>query len=187
MSLHDIPDNWQHDDVNAGLSLVKRFNLAIDCGAHRGVITRLLAGRFDHVVAIEPSDLASRIEGENITVIQRALGDKPQRVGMADGKHNTGQRHVVPGDGIEMITLDSLGLAPDFIKIDVEGMEWHVLVGGEETIRRHRPVIMFEENGLNQRYGIHDGEVGALLASWGARRVLVTRQSSRDEDWFYSW
>ena len=46
MILHDIPDNWQHDDVNAGLALVKRFELAVDCGAHRGVITRLLAQRY---------------------------------------------------------------------------------------------------------------------------------------------
>jgi FkbM family methyltransferase len=187
MILQDIPDNWQHDDVNAGLALVKRFKLAIDCGAHRGVITRLLATRFEQVVAIEPSELASHIVQPNVTVIQKAIGDRAQRVGMAHGKHNTGQRHVVEGDVVEMITLDSLGLAPDFIKIDVEGMEWHVLVGGEQTIRTHKPVIMFEENGLNQRYGIHDGEVGALLSSWGARRVLVTRQSSRDEDWFYSW
>ena len=187
MILHDIPDNWQHDDVNAGLALVKRFKLAIDCGAHRGVITRLLATRFDYVVAIEPSNLADQIQVENVRVIRAAVGHEPGRVGMADGKHNTGQRHVVDGDEIEMITLDSLNLAPDFVKIDVEGMEWHTLMGGEQTIRRHRPVVMFEENGLNRRYGIHDGQVGALLASWGARRVLVTRQSSRDEDWFYTF
>lgn len=187
MILHDIPDNWQHDDVNAGLALVKRFELAVDCGAHRGVITRLLAQRFKQVVAIEPSNLADQIQVENVRVIRAAVGREPGRVGMADGKHNTGQRHVVDGDEIEMITLDSLNLAPDFVKIDVEGMEWHTLMGGEQTIRQHRPVVMFEENGLNRRYGIHDGQVGALLASWGARRVLVTRQSSRDEDWFYTF
>jgi hypothetical protein len=82
--------------------------------------------------------------------------------------------------------LDSLNLAPDFLKIDVEGMEWHVLMGGQRTIQQHKPVIIFEENGLNKRYGIADGQVGALLASWGAQRVLVTRNGA-DEDWVYCW
>jgi FkbM family methyltransferase len=45
-------------------------------------------------------------------------------------------------------TLDSqakaLYLTPDFIKIDVEGAEQDVLEGGEETIRRYRPVMLIE-------------------------------------------
>ena len=184
--LHDIPDDWQHDDVSRALEFVDCFALAIDCGAHRGVVSKLLSQRFANVVAIEPSDLAERIQFPNVRVIRAALGRGAGRVGMADGKHNTGQRHVVEGDEIEMITLDSLNLAPDFVKIDVEGMEWHVLKGGERTIRTHRPVVMFEENGLNRRYGIRDGQVGELLEEWGARRVLVTRRET-DEDWTYQW
>lgn len=187
MTLVDIPDDWQHDDIRLALTLVKRFGLAVDCGAHRGVITQVLSDHFERVVAIEPSELAGRIQFPNVEVIQKALGDTEKRVGMADGRHNTGQRHVVEGDDVEMITLDSLNLAPDFIKIDCEGMEWHVLVGGEQTIRTHKPVIMFEENGLNRRYGIGDGEVGRLLQSWGARHVHTTRRDSRDEDWYFTF
>lgn len=182
--LKDIPDDWQHSDVTKALEFVRSFDCAIDCGAHRGVITRLLSSRFASVVAIEPGPLADQITGA--TVIRAALGDKPGRCGMADGKHNTGQRHVTEGDSVEVITLDSLGLSPDFIKLDVEGMEWHALKGGEQTIRRCKPVIMLEENGLNRRYGTPDGEPGRLLESWGARRVLVTKQGS-DEDWVYAW
>lgn len=185
MTLRDIPDDWQHGDVTQAIRYARAFNCAIDCGAHRGVITRLLARYFRTVVAIEPGPLADQIEGA-AQVIRAALGDKPGRCGMADGKHNTGQRHVTDGDSVEVITLDSLGLSPDFIKLDVEGMEWHTLIGGEQTIRRYRPVIMLEENGLNRRYGIQDGEPVRLLESWGARRVLVTRQGE-DEDWIYAW
>ena len=187
MTLEDIPDDWQHDDVRLALTMVQRFGLAVDCGAHRGVITRLLGDYFERVVAIEPSDLAARIQLPNVEVVQKALGGSAKRVGMVDGLHNTGQRYVVEGDEVEMITLDSLNLAPDFIKIDCEGLEWHVLVGGEQTIRTHKPVIMFEENGLNERYGIAGGEVGRLLESWGARHAYTTRRNSQDEDWYFTF
>lgn len=184
-ALADIPDDWQHADVASALAFVSRFGVAVDCGAHRGVVTRLLAQRFAHVVAIEPGPLADQIEGAQ--VIRAALGDKPGRCGMADGRWNTGQRHCVEGDAIEVITLDSLGLAPDFIKLDVEGMEWHALVGAEQTIRTHRPVVMFEENGCNRRYGVPDGEAGRLLESWGARRVLTLRSNPPDTDEVFAW
>ena len=51
------------------------------------------------------------------------------------------------GENIETITIDSLDLdGCDFIKIDVEGFEPLVLLGAEETIRKYKPVILFEKN-----------------------------------------
>jgi len=184
--LYDIPNDWQHEDVRTALKFVHDFGLAVDCGAHRGVITRLLAQRFARVVAIEPGPLADLIAGADV-VIRKAVGHKAGRVGMVDGYHNTGQRHCIEGDEVEVVTLDSLGLAPGFIKLDVEGMEWHALLGAEQTIRTHRPVVMLEENGLNRRYGVADGAAGRLLESWGAKRVLTLRTSPPDTDEVYAW
>lgn len=45
---------------------------------------------------------------------------------------------------LPLVRLDDCGLQPDFIKIDVQGLEHRVLAGGLETIRTHRPVIMAE-------------------------------------------
>jgi len=45
---------------------------------------------------------------------------------------------------INVYTLDSLRLAPFFIKIDVEGAEMQVLRGGSETIDTHQPIILIE-------------------------------------------
>ena len=42
---------------------------------------------------------------------------------------------------LRSITLDSLDLAPDFIKLHLEGAELDALRGARETIRRHRPII----------------------------------------------
>lgn len=44
----------------------------------------------------------------------------------------------------KVITIDSLKLDPDIIKIDVEGMDLQVLQGAIETIKRSRPYIMAE-------------------------------------------
>jgi FkbM family methyltransferase len=45
---------------------------------------------------------------------------------------------------VSLARLDDWGLEPDFIKIDVQGLEYRVLAGGLETIRKYRPVIMAE-------------------------------------------
>ena len=182
--LQDIPDDWQHGDIAKVQSICRGRSLALDVGAHRGVVTKALLQYFDAVVAIEPSELADQIEGAY--VVRACVADKPGRTGMADGKYNTGQRHMADGDEYDVITIDSLELAPDFIKLDVEGMEYFALLGAEQTIRTHKPVIMLEENGLNRRYGVADGEPGRLLESWGAARVMVLR-NGQDEDWVYTW
>jgi FkbM family methyltransferase len=46
--------------------------------------------------------------------------------------------------------LDDLDLAPAFIKLDVQGFELQVLIGGEATLRRHRPVLMIESPGADE-------------------------------------
>ena len=187
--LHDLPNDWQHDTMERALRNVSKFDLAIDCGAHRGIVTNYLKTRFTHVVSIEPSELADKISGDNVTVVKKALGDKFTRVGMEHGKHNTGQRHVVLGSQYEMITLDSLELVPDFIKIDVEGFEFFLLNGAEKTIRTHKPIIIFEENGLNRRYGIDDKTCGTLVKAWGMRLLdsYKSFRGERDMEYVFGW
>jgi FkbM family methyltransferase len=51
---------------------------------------------------------------------------------------------TVSSKRLRLVRLDDCGLQPDFIKIDVQGLEYRVLAGGLETIRTHRPVIMAE-------------------------------------------
>lgn len=45
---------------------------------------------------------------------------------------------------VSLRTLDAFALAPDFVKIDVQGHEPAVLRGMEQTIKAHRPAIMIE-------------------------------------------
>jgi len=52
---------------------------------------------------------------------------------------------------------------PDFIMIDVEGFEMQVLLGTQEMIKVHHPVIYFE----CQAYSESKNEVLSLLKKWG--------------------
>lgn len=45
---------------------------------------------------------------------------------------------------VEVARLDDFALAPDFIKIDVQGHELSVLLGAIETLK-HQPVVMLED------------------------------------------
>ena len=51
---------------------------------------------------------------------------------------------------IKSVTLDSvvqsLSLKPKFIKIDVEGAEFDVLQGMQETLKKYKPEIMLEKH-----------------------------------------
>ncbi|MGL5794188.1 MAG: FkbM family methyltransferase [Waterburya sp.] len=61
---------------------------------------------------------------------------------------------------VEIQTLDSFQLQPDFIKIDVEGFEHQVLLGAKETINTFRPILLIE--------GVVQGDkVDQLFQEWG--------------------
>jgi FkbM family methyltransferase len=62
------------------------------------------------------------------------------------------------------------GLAPDVVKVDVEGAELMVFQGGLETLARHRPLIMAELlRKWARKFGYHPDAVIALLAGLGYR------------------
>jgi predicted O-methyltransferase YrrM len=63
----------------------------------------------------------------------------------------------------------------DLIKIDTEGCELFVLLGGEQLIRQHHPGILmeFEERNTAQ-FGYHPNEIVRLLDSWGYSFVKIS-------------
>ena len=80
--------------------------------------------------------------------------------------------HHIPDALTESITvntqrLDNIlpaNLKIDFIKIDVEGVEYSVLKGSEETIKNHKPYIIFE-HGLDDGGERHDSRIYDLLVN----------------------
>ncbi len=172
MKLPTLPANHDASHLSAAIRHCYNFSLAVDGGAHRGHWTRRLLKSFKEVWAFEPHHPHFIELPEGSKNFNKALGYTDGRMGMLPGPHNDGQWYL-HGDGeIEIIALDELDL-PDcgFLKLDVEGYEFFALQGAEQTIKKFRPVIMIEENGLCQRYGITHGDCDDLIKSWHYRMV----------------
>jgi hypothetical protein len=86
------------------------------------------------------------------------------------------------GVEVEVSRLDSLCINPvDLIKIDVEGFEFDVLLGAQETILRDRPIICLELNGLGKRYGIGDEMTKRTMQRMGYKQV-----ERQNKDYIYA-
>lgn len=157
-------DAWCHKvihsevpDLDIALQLTKGRTLAVQAGGNVGVWASYLASRFELVVTVEPDVtnyqcLVRNVPG-NVTYLRAGFGDKPDFVGLVNVSGNAGA-HYIGGTGrTSIITIDSLDLdACDLLCLDIEGSEPAALKGAEQTIRKFRPVIMFEEKGLSERY-----------------------------------
>jgi FkbM family methyltransferase len=98
--------------------------------------------------------------------------DAPALSGFAQG--DLGNTHQVRRHQVMVKRLDDV-LPPDkrvdFIKIDVEGAELGVLKGAIETIRRCRPVLLFEHQKSSatrtgaDTYGVTPAQVHAFVSN----------------------
>jgi FkbM family methyltransferase len=160
---------WVIDD-----SLLPRKNnfCAIDIGANIGAICLPLASRNPdaHIIAVEPTDhVFKRLQrniglnpglSQRINAIQAFMGNGSQaasgliaypswRLDDAEGaRHEVhlGQAHEVTCPTLSIDTLASKEQMDhlDFIKIDTDGHEFDILKGGEQTLAKWRPLVVFE-------------------------------------------
>jgi FkbM family methyltransferase len=172
---------YQRDKLLKALSHCAARRIALDIGAHVGFWSMWLAHEFEAVYAIEPRlehvDCFRRnVTAENVALFYGAVGNETGLVGLAVEPENSGKTHVSGSGLVDIRRLDDWRLSgADFIKIDVEGFESNVILGGRETILRNRPVIVVESNGQHERYGLP--EPVELLRGLGMR---VLDQASFD-------
>jgi FkbM family methyltransferase len=151
-------------------NLIKPGDVVIECGGHHGAQTILLSrwvGDDGKVIVVEPMPenlaiLKKNIalnELKNVIVVPKAAGDRSDHVKMRpdsngsvafDGKANNGLE-------VESVSLDDLaaelGIKPNFIKIDVEGFEYQILKGAQNTLAM-TPAVFVEVHTLClPRYG----------------------------------
>jgi len=149
------------------MQLDLRGATALDIGANKGIYCFWLlrtVGRSGRVVAFEPQPemaeairrIRARFDWANLEVLNVALSDAEGTLNLArdwvgDGaasleasRHRAGQdTFEVPVTRLDTLS-DDLFAGLKFIKCDVEGHERSVFRGGEETLRRVRPVVQFE-------------------------------------------
>ena len=171
--------------VLKALRHVTDWTLALDGGAHVGVVSRHLAEHFENVIAVELAPdttecLKQNLEGLGVRIINAALGDRPGRVGYeGDRSDKSSVRCVVPGDDVEVITIDSLELPScGFIKLDLQGYDYLALLGAEQTLKAYHPVIIFEHKSkCFSRYGTDPDAPKSFLQSCG---YVTFKRSSPD-------
>lgn len=166
----DGKGTYQMGKLRLAVAYCRKKRVAIDIGAYCGLWSLQLEKAFKYVHAFEPVQEHRDCFIRNLAMSTRtmlhpvALGDSSGQVTMTQySPFSTMCASVIeePGE-TEMVRLDDFGfLDVDFIKIDCEGYELHVVKGGEQTIRENLPVIIVEQKeGLAQRYGLP--EIGAI-------------------------
>lgn len=173
-------DGWCHKviheelgDLDAAVRLCRGHEVAVQAGGNVGVWASHLAKRFKRVVTAEPDVINYKCltlnVPDNVEHHRAAFGAEPSSIGLVYVEGNAGAHYAKADGDIPVLTIDSLGLeACDLICLDVEGYEPMALRGAEQTIRRCKPVIMFEEKGLSQRYfGVPEGTAERWVVGLG--------------------
>ncbi|MGJ3522732.1 FkbM family methyltransferase [Nitratidesulfovibrio sp. D1] len=179
----------------------------LDIGANTGIYCLLpVLNRTIRGYAFEPNPEAYRILKNNLAL--NALQSNIQTVPVALSDRKGIAKLKIPASGtdsglaclgspqrfdgwhetsVPMDTLDNVAKwknisRVDLIKIDTEGCELPVLLGGEQLIRSTFPRILleFEERNTAQ-FGYHPDEIAELLTSWG----YTFRKISSSDAFFY--
>jgi FkbM family methyltransferase len=177
-SMTGATGNWycgldEASEMGFVLHFLRPGDLFIDVGANIGSFTVLAAGCVGaDVIAIEPipatfAHLEMNIKlngiGELVDAHRVGLSNESRALGFTANLDST--NHVATGgedDGIiqiEVRTLDQVcgARAPKLIKIDVEGFERSVLMGGQKTLKDPTlACVIMEVNGSGERYGDSD-------------------------------
>lgn len=130
----------------------------VDAGAYNGDTVREAIEYFPHlseVAAIEPDPknfkklvkFIESISSPSIKAINAAVWSS---VGdgefSASGNRNSSVSSTASyqhkDTDVELVSIDSLNICPDYIKYDVEGAELEALMGTDRTIREHQPEML---------------------------------------------
>jgi len=176
---------YQEPVRKRSFQFVQHKGLALDIGANVGLWSSDMANQFDRVIAFEPvADFRAcyekNVNMDKVDLRTCALGNETTKIDMIITPVNTGHSHVdtnTMGNGtIDMFKLDDLNLPNfDYCKIDCEGYEENILLGGQETFNKCKPVVVIEEKGHTD-VGFKTGnEATRLLKSWGFRELARVR------------
>lgn len=173
--------------------MIHQGSVVFDVGSNFGYYSLMLAHTAGaKVFAFEPSTptfarlktniALNRLEGA-ITAVPSALSDVRQSGYLSAVPGNSGSNFLSDhGDRVMLDTLDHYCTVNhvskiDFIKIDVEGHEFHVLKGATRLLETCKPIIMVEFNvGALRRAGSSAEELEDHLRALGYQLFLPVRK-----------
>lgn len=143
--------------------VLREGDVFLDIGANCGAVTLIAASAIAEgkIYAFEPGEtIRSRLQAnidlnpslKNIVkVVPFGLGLKTGKLLYYEDKNYRGNGALFDSQGIpvDVLSLDDWASLEkidkiDAIKIDVEGMEYDVMLGGKLTLEKYHPIIYFE-------------------------------------------
>ena len=122
----------------------------IDLGAYDGdtirEFTAATGGKYKHITALEPDKksykkLLKNTDGmKNISTLNMGVWSKRDTL-IFDAEAGRNSKLSAEGVSVEVTDIDSLNIAPTFIKADIEGSEMKALEGAEKTIKKYLPKL----------------------------------------------
>jgi len=187
--------NWEPEVSRVVRAEAKKGMTVLDVGGHIGYYTLLLAkcvGKSGRVFTFEPSPknfelLDKNIRLNHLTQVEAfplaVFSSKGiSTITIPDGDCNSGGASVVSQVGtreiqVETITMDGFcaerNIRPEFIKMDVEGAEYDVLLGAEQTVRSCLPKMLVEVHHFDRNP--NGNPVPRLLKRWGYEITWIER------------
>ncbi len=174
----------------------------LDIGANVGALTLLMATVADQgrVIAIEPGpNTFARLQAnldlnpilsERIDIYQLGIADKPGVLYWQEDANVPGNAGLFSHDGlavkvesldqfVNQLSLNHL----DFLKIDVEGMEYEVISGGLDVLSTFRPIIYYEtleSFRVNRGFDIYN-QIFDVLKRLDYRQFAIARNAQIQE------
>jgi len=147
----DLYGEYCHSEIELIKNYTDKTSFFIDVGANIGTHSIGVAPNVKRVLAFEPDlenfNLLTKncalTMCKNVTCSRIAFSNE---VGKTNTKFNFGKTTLCEGDDVIVTTIDNVSGLPriDFIKIDVEGMEYNVLKGAERSINYFGPKLLIE-------------------------------------------
>ena len=156
-------EGWNHT-FQLAKPYVKENGIGIDVGCREGGFAREMENDFTHIHRFDFRDKKKMFE-KNVMDMNKftyhVCGIGAEKGTAFTTSHKVGRIKDGGSVAIPIKTIDSFELENvTFIKYDIEGYELKALKGSEQTIKKHSPVIVIEQN----RGNAHAQE---LLESWG--------------------
>jgi FkbM family methyltransferase len=162
---------YEHHIINGMLKPhVEKATYIVDCGANIGCHCVSYAGMSPDafIWAFEPqkklfdilkTNVSINGYGDRIRLYNKGLGHTEAELELHSMDRVEDKAHMgwnkgglgigKGGEKLEIQTLDSMHLPGlDYMKIDVEGAEGLVIQGARETIKKFKPIIVFEHNSV---------------------------------------
>jgi FkbM family methyltransferase len=182
----DLTRNLKYDRLTRQVMsrVIQSGSNCIDVGCHKGEMLQaiLRLSPWGKHYAFEPIpeffDKLSKRFGQKVTILPYALSDTngvsdfhlvknaPAYSGLHQRKYDISNPDIAEIK-VEMRVLDELipdNEKIDFLKVDVEGGEYHVLRGALRILKESKPVVVFEFGlGASDYYGINPSDMFELF------------------------